>query len=164
MGRAAGLLRHAREESGLTQAALARLAGMTQSVISEYENGRREPSFDAVDRLFSAAGLEIEISPRVEHRNRMLDQVLSHSDELRRALRPLGATRIRVFGSVARGDDSSSSDVDLVVDTAPTVSMFDLLRMRRAAEAVLGRAVDLVPFDGLKPAVAAAVEREAVVL
>lgn len=164
MGRAAGLLRHAREESGLTQVALARLAGMTQSVVSEYENGRREPSFDAVDRLISAAGLEIEISPRTERRSRMLDQVSSQSDALYRALRPLGATRIRVFGSVARGDDSESSDIDLVVDTSTAVSMFDLLRMQREAEAVLGRSVDLVPLDGLKPAVAAAVEREAVAL
>lgn len=94
----------------------------------------------------------------------MLDQVSSQSDALYRALRPLGATRIRVFGSVARGDDSESSDIDLVVDTSTAVSMFDLLRMQREAEAVLGRSVDLVPLDGLKPAVAAAVEREAVAL
>jgi len=59
MGSAAELLRFARQQSGLTQAALARLAGVTQSVISEYENGRREPSFAAVDRIVAAAGLEI---------------------------------------------------------------------------------------------------------
>ncbi|MBO0980113.1 helix-turn-helix domain-containing protein [Microbacterium sp. SD291] len=164
MGRAAAVLRHARKESGLTQAALARLAGMTQSVVSEYENGRREPSFDAVDRLVSAAGLAIEISPQPRHSDRMLDNVLAHSEELRRALRPLGAQRIRVFGSVARGDDSDSSDIDLVVDVPPATGIFGLLRMQREAEAVLGRSVDLVPNDGLRPAVAAAIEREGVVL
>ncbi|MGJ0390596.1 helix-turn-helix domain-containing protein [Microbacterium sp. CGR1] len=64
MSRAAELIRDARRQSGLTQSALARLAGVTQSVVSEYENGRREPSFDAVDRLVSAAGLVVEVAPR----------------------------------------------------------------------------------------------------
>lgn len=163
MARAAALLRLAREESGLTQSALAQLSGIPQSVISEYETGRREPSFGAVDRLISAAGLDLEVSPRPSGRS-TLDRLRAASDELHRALAPLGATRIRVFGSVARGDDTPHSDIDLVVDVPPETGLFTLLQMQREAEAVLGQRVDLVPSDGLKSAVAEDLEREAILL
>lgn len=164
MSRAAELIRHARRQSGLTQSTLARLANTPQSVISEYETGRREPSFDAVDRLISAAGLVIEVASRPVDEESERAWVIARSSELRRTLVPLGAQRIRLFGSVARGEDSETSDIDLAVDVAPTVGVFDLLRMRHEAERILGRTVDLVPFDGLKPAVAESVEREAITL
>ncbi|WP_157560053.1 nucleotidyltransferase domain-containing protein [Microbacterium sp. H83] len=164
MSRAAHLIRLVRHESGLTQSALAKLAGMTQSVVSEYENGRREPSFDAADRLISAAGHVVHVVPREAEETRARDRVIALSGELRRALQPFGVQRIRLFGSVARGDETESSDIDLVVDVEPTVGMFDLLRMRREAEHILGRSVDLVPVDGLKPGVAEAIEREALTL
>lgn len=161
MSRAAELLRLARRESGLTQAALAQLTGVPQSVISEYENGRREPSFGAVDRLLSAAGLVVEVVPRAPE-ERMLSNVRSRAAQLRAALEPLGALDIRVFGSVARSEDTEGSDVDLLVDIAPNVGMFALLRMQREAEAILGRTVDLVPRSGLKPDVADSALREAI--
>ncbi|QDE34211.1 helix-turn-helix domain-containing protein [Microbacterium foliorum] len=164
MSRAAELIRYARHQSGLTQSALARLANTTQSVISEYESGRREPSFEAVDRLISATGLAVEVTPLIPDSQRARDRVIALSYELRRVLLPLGAQRIRLFGSVARGEESESSDIDLAVDVAPTVGMFDLLRMQREAEKILGRPVDLVPTAGLKPAVAEAIEHEAITL
>lgn len=164
MSRAAELIRLARRRSGLTQVALAELAGIPQSVISEYENGRREPSFGAVDRLVAAAGLVVEVSPHAHQEERMLTRVRAHASDLRRALEPLGAREIHVFGSVARGDDSDSSDVDLLVDLAPGVGMFGLLRMQREAESILGRAVDLVPREGLKAEVAETALREAIPL
>ena len=94
----------------------------------------------------------------------MLPRVRARAAELRRALEPLGARSIQVFGSVARGDDTATSDVDLLVDIAPDVGMFSLLRMQSEAEAILGRAVDLVPRGGLKPEVAETALREAIPL
>lgn len=164
MGTAAEILRSAREQSGLTQAALAQLTGITQSVISEYENGRREPSFAAVDRIVAANGLEIEVTARARIIDRLLPHVITHASDLHNALAPLGAESIRLFGSVARGEDTDSSDVDLLVDVGPAVGMFALLRMQRAAEEILGRPVDIVPRTGLKPGVAAVVEQEAILL
>lgn len=163
MSRASDILRHARKESGLTQSALAQLAGVPQSVISEYETGRREPSFTAVDRLVSATGLVLELTAP-ERAPSTLERVRALSRELRGALSPLGATRIRVFGSVARGDDTPASDIDLVVDVKPDTGMFAILEMQREAESILGRRVDLVPNAGLKPAVAEAIDRESVLL
>ena len=83
-----------------------------------------------------------------------LEIVRSHAHELRDALGELGAVDIRVFGSVARGDETEASDVDLLVELSDDVGLFSLLRMQSAAEAILGRPVDVVPLAGMKPDVA----------
>ena len=60
------------------------------------------------------------------------------------------ASRVRLFGSAARGDDRPDSDIDLLVDFDENSSLFDLMRMSRELEALLGRAVDVVSAGGLK--------------
>lgn len=85
----------------------------------------------------------------------------ANREELVAALEELGASNVRVFGSVARGDESASSDVDLLVDLADDVGMFGLGRMRSTAERILDAPVDIVPASSLKADVAEAVLREA---
>lgn len=94
----------------------------------------------------------------------VLDAVVSAAPELRAALAPLGVTAIAVFGSVARREEHAGSDVDLLVDVNPNIGLFTLFRMRRIAEQVLSRPVDVVPRGGLKPDVADRVLREAIPL
>lgn len=60
------------------------------------------------------------------------------------------ASRVRLFGSAARGEDGPDSDIDLLVDFDQGSSLFDLIRMSRELEALLGRAVDVVSAGGLK--------------
>jgi predicted nucleotidyltransferase len=60
------------------------------------------------------------------------------------------ASTVRLFGSAARGDDRPDSDIDLLVDFDQGSSLFDLIRMSRELEALLGRTVDVVSADGLK--------------
>jgi predicted nucleotidyltransferase len=60
------------------------------------------------------------------------------------------ASRVRLFGSAARGEDRPDSDIDLLVDFDQGSSLFDLIRMSRELEALLGRAVDVVSAGGLK--------------
>jgi predicted nucleotidyltransferase len=55
-----------------------------------------------------------------------------------------GATNVRVFGSVARGDARPSSDVDFLVDFPPNRSIFDLVGLWQELTALLGCEVDLV--------------------
>ncbi len=69
-----------------------------------------------------------------------------------------GLSNVRVFGSVARGEDGPDSDVDLLVDLAPEMSLFDLGRAEVELERILERPVDVVPERMLKPRVAATVE------
>lgn len=66
---AAGLIRTARDMADLTQAGLAERAGVAQQAISAYETGRKEPTLSTLDRLISAAGLELRVRlvPRDYH-------------------------------------------------------------------------------------------------
>lgn len=57
---------------------------------------------------------------------------------------------MRVFGSIARGEDRPDSDVDLLVQLRSGTSLMDLVTMTRELEALLGRAVDVVSEGGLK--------------
>lgn len=59
------------------------------------------------------------------------------------------ASRVRLFGSAARGEDRPDSDIDLLVDFDEDSSLFDLMRMSRELEALLGRTVDVVSVGGL---------------
>lgn len=56
---AAGILRSARQKSGMTQHELAEAAGVSQQVISAYETGRREPTLPTLLRLVRATGLDL---------------------------------------------------------------------------------------------------------
>jgi transcriptional regulator with XRE-family HTH domain len=58
---ASDLLRLARVKAGLTQAELARRAGVAQALISSYENGHRQPTLPALIRLLEAAGFELRM-------------------------------------------------------------------------------------------------------
>ncbi len=87
----AELLKEVRRRHGLTQADLAQRAGTSQPVISAYERGLRDPSYETLRRLVEAAGEQLElnaITPRsglprppdlVEHARRLID-VLSLAD------------------------------------------------------------------------------------
>jgi predicted nucleotidyltransferase len=74
------------------------------------------------------------------------------------------AGKVRVFGSVARGDNTQVSDVDLLVTPQPGCSLFDLGGLLEDLQELLGCPVDLVTEDGLKPRLRERVLREAVPL
>ena len=62
---------------------------------------------------------------------------------------------LALFGSMLRQDHRPDSDADLLVSFQPAarVTFLTLARMQRELEALLGRKVDLVPKDGLKPVI-----------
>jgi transcriptional regulator with XRE-family HTH domain len=75
------------ERSGLSQAELARRAGMPRSVVNVYVKGHREPGANTLARLASAAGLQLELGERVApvdpHRaGRILVDVLELAEAL----------------------------------------------------------------------------------
>lgn len=160
---AANILREARSAAGLTQAELAERVGVTQSVVSAYESGRRQPSLDTLRRLVEGTGQSLELSLRSQQ-DLPRDRLRKHRVELRRRLTEMGARSIRVFGSVARGEDGPGSDIDLLVDLPETAGLFILLTMRGEAERILGNAVDLVPLSGVKIAMSARIHAESVPL
>ena len=73
-----------------------------------------------------------------------------------------GATNVRVFGSVARGDAGATSDVDFLVDFEPGRSLLDLAGLLVDLEDLLGHPVDVVTEPGLKARIRQRVLAEAV--
>jgi len=109
---AAVLLRDARLRAGLSQVELGRRAGVTQSVISAYESGARQPSVPTLARLVAATGFELDLrlsEPTAvgPARGKLGHRVQAHSVELREVLSRYGLANARVFGSVARGEEGS---------------------------------------------------------
>lgn len=79
-------------------------------------------------------------------------------DEIVDAAARHGVRNVRVFGSVARGEDTAESDVDLLVDLDPGVGMFAVGALESELEEMLGREVDVVIARALRESVAATVE------
>jgi predicted nucleotidyltransferase len=154
----------------MSQAELAARAGVTQSVISAYESGHRQPSLPALARLVEAAGYELVLRMRRQPRRlaRLKGpvgvRVRAHRRELVDAAAAHGVSNLAVFGSVARGEDRPDSDVDLLADVPAGMGLFGLGRARADLEAIVGTRVDLVPASDLKPGVRARVERDLVSL
>lgn len=61
-----------------------------------------------------------------------------------------GASNLRIFGSVARGEDTRTSDLDLLIDLEPNRSLFDLGGLAMDLQDLLGCPVDIVTEKGLK--------------
>lgn len=79
-------------------------------------------------------------------------------DEIVEAAARHGVRNVRVFGSVARGEETAESDVDLLADLDPGVGLFTLGALEVELEERLGRRVDVVIARALRESVAATVE------
>jgi uncharacterized protein len=80
-----------------------------------------------------------------------------HRDEVAAILHDCGFTNPRLFGSAARGEDGTGSDLDLLIEAAPGTSLYDIARAEQALEALLGCSVEIVTQGFLAPDVAARV-------
>lgn len=90
----------------------------------------------------------------------VIAKLRKHEPELKAA----GIVRLSIFGSVARGDESSQSDVDLMAefDPARQFSLLEMVRLENRLADILGVRVDLTPARALKERVRERVTREAV--
>lgn len=165
------VIRDARLRARLSQNELARRAGVAQSVISAYESDRREPGLRMLARLIEATGHEliVEARPNGALQPGLPDTLLGR--RLRRQRRAVidaaarrGAHHVHVFGSVARGDNSDDSDIDLLVDLESDVGLVGLAGLQRELTNLLGVDVDVVPRDALRPGICGAVLAEAIPL
>lgn len=169
-----GLIRNARRRAQLTQTELAERAGTSQPAIARYESGETVPSLPTLERLLRACGLELKLEGIAGAEARPTSVRASTGERarlLRRRRRALlevlrreGARKPRVFGSVARGEEGPTSDIDLLVDLDPEATLLDLARIRRRVEEVVGASVDVAVPEMLKEAVRARAEREAIPL
>jgi uncharacterized protein len=149
---AGALLTRVRREAGLTQAELARRAETSQAMVARYETGAASPTVRTLARLLRAAGRELELSGRTASprgpRSTVRSLLQEHRAEIRAAAAAVGAANVRVFGSVARGDETPDSDVDLLVDyPAAERGLFPLLKLAAEVEGLVGRPVDVAAVE-----------------
>jgi len=115
--------------------------------------------------LAGLAAKSLTLTPgRPANRARPSAALIAGRGAVKRALARYGLANPRVFGSVARGDDTEASDLDLLVDARRGASLLDLVKAKHAIEDALHVTVDLVTPDDLPRAYRATVLAEAVPL
>ena len=123
---------------------------------------RASPLYPALAAL--AAQAIQPASGRSTRRPRPSVALAARRAAIKQALARHGLSNPRVFGSVARGDDTEGSDLDLLVDARRGTSLLDLVKAKHALEDVLRVPVDLVTLDDLPESYRAAVLAEAAAL
>jgi predicted nucleotidyltransferase len=93
---------------------------------------------------------------------RLRDDLRRHRTQILEAAAASGARQVRVFGSVARGDEVDASDIDFLVSLEPGRSLLDLARLEVRLEELLGRKVDVVTERSLQEPIRTTALREAV--
>lgn len=73
-----------------------------------------------------------------------LDRLRAHREDILGLAARFGVAEVRVFGSVARGEDAEGSDVDLLVRWGDGASLTDWAGFQQEVEHLLGRPVDVV--------------------
>ena len=76
--------------------------------------------------------------------------IKAHRKEILQIAARNGAINVRLFGSVARGDNTPESDIDFLVNLEAGRSLMDLARLLRELNTLLGHPVDVVTEAGLR--------------
>jgi len=94
-------------------------------------------------------------------RQPVIELLKSKRDEILRIAAKYGASNVRVFGSVARGEAGPESDVDLLVELESGRSLLDHVALLQDLEDMLSRKVDVVNENALHHSIRDRVLREA---
>lgn len=129
-------------ESGITQRKIAKTLGVTQSAVSQ---------------MMAASRARAKLT-----RGPVGRKLAQHRAEVLRIAHSAGASNVRVFGSVARGEDDEDSDLDLLVTMAGDVGMLQIAGLSEDLAAVLGVHIDVIPEHIVKRDVLPALKRMAV--
>lgn len=73
------------------------------------------------------------------------------SDKITPILKQAKVRRASVFGSAARGDSRPHSDLDILVEMNPESGLLEFINLKRKLEEAVGRRVDMVEYEALKP-------------
>ena len=151
------IVEEVRRLSGLTQSELALRAGTSQAAVARYESGVSNPSTATLQRLTRAAGFEVRIQLMpVKASNLKSERAMKlrkQRGEINNLLSSVGASNPRIFGSVARGEDTELSDIDLLVDFDVTLGLLPIMDLNSKLSKLLGERVEVSPVAVLKPSV-----------
>lgn len=128
--------------------------GFTQSEIAR-ALGRSQPE---VSRLLHSA------PPFFRPRSPLGKLLIEKKWEVLHLVNEAGCENTRVFGSLARGEDTVESDIDLLVDIPDDFTLFRLARLQRRVQELFDVHVDVIPARGLKGLIRSTALRDAVQL
>lgn len=94
--------------------------------------------------------------------SRTSDEILAILRSHREELQQRGVKSLSIFGSVARGEAGSESDVDLLVELDQPIGLFSFVRLQHYLEGLLGRSVDLVTREALRESLKDRILQEAI--
>lgn len=96
---------------------VARRTGLAPSTVSRISSGKISPSLEAIEKISEALGYQLQMHPvNIELKAPKLQSAMILLRRLRKELKQLGVVHATVFGSVARGEDTDSSDIDIYLD------------------------------------------------
>ncbi|NHN44928.1 XRE family transcriptional regulator [Chryseoglobus frigidaquae] len=142
-------MRRARLDAGLTQSELASRAGISQPSLAQMERDTRTPSDEMLERVLRAADYRPSLP------------LADFASQISALAAKRGIERVRVFGSIVRGEDHFDSDIDLLVSPRPHVDLLDLALFAEEVRVMTGFPVDVVADTSDAPRVIDAA-REAV--
>jgi uncharacterized protein len=90
------------------------------------------------------------------------ERVIAILKNLKTHLRSIGVHSLALFGSVARDEAQSNSDIDILVDLEPPITFDRYMDVKFYLEEQLGTRIDLVTWKALKPQIRETVEQEAI--
>lgn len=85
-------------------------------------------------------------------------------DKILPILQAYEVKKIALFGSCARGEMGKNSDIDILVDIGADISLLDFVGLKQKIEEALGRRVDLVEYNTIKPILRERILKDRVVL
>jgi len=79
-------------------------------------------------------------------------------------LKPYGVKRVGLFGSYVRGEMREDSDIDILVEIEKDISLLDFVGLKLEIEETLGKKVDLVEYNTIKPLLRERILNEQVII
>lgn len=90
------------------------------------------------------------------------------TEEIKRKILPIlqryGVKRVGLFGSYVRDEMREDSDIDILVEIEKDISLLDFVGLKLEIEEMLGRKVDLVEYNTIKPLLRERILKEQVVI
>lgn len=147
---------------GWSQRRIAAAIGRSQPEVARLLKATERPAVEyavAMPTATTAAAPESEAAPEPEPESERATSTLTwllrdKREEVVRIAAARGARNVRVFGSVARGEDDADSDIDLLVDYTEGTGLFEVSGLKVELEQALVRPVDVINARALMPRVA----------
>jgi predicted nucleotidyltransferase len=79
-------------------------------------------------------------------------------------LKLYGVSKAAIFGSYSRGDQTDTSDIDIVIDPPQGMSYFTFFDLKEALEKQIQKKVDLLTYRGLNPHIKPYIERDQIII